>query len=174
MNTALTREPAVPFHARCEKCGLGPLKIVLDWSDLSVTKPYQIIAQEPQPAARDDEVTHPRVHGRMLCEGEGRVPIRNALRQGRLCDFFLLVQQVLQTYNAGSAYVRLEDWNGKCWADCGDSCGRDNSNYCDACEITLCSECGSTCSDCDGNLCAECRGACHGCHNTICHHCSID
>ena len=153
---------------------LGPFKIVLDWSDLSVTKPYQIIAQEPQPAASDDEVTHPHVHGRMLCEGDGRVPIRNALRQGRLCDFFLLVQQVLQTYNAGSAYVRLEDWNGKCCADCGDSCGRNNSNYCDACEITLCSDCGSTCSDCDGNLCAECRGACHGCHNTICHHCVID
>ena len=77
---------------------IGPFKIVLDWSDLSVTKPYQIIAQELQPAASDDEVTtHPHVHGRMLCEGEGRVPIRNALRQGRLCDFFLLVQQVLQT-----------------------------------------------------------------------------
>ena len=27
MNTALTREPAVPFHARCEKCGVGPLRL---------------------------------------------------------------------------------------------------------------------------------------------------
>ena len=59
---------------------LGPFKIVLDWSDLSATKPDQVIALEPNGAAGDDDVTHPHVHDRTLCEGEGRVPIRNALR----------------------------------------------------------------------------------------------
>ena len=157
-----------------EDMDLGSFKIVLDWSDLSVTKPYQVIALEPNSAAGDDEVTHPHVHGRGLCEGDGRVPIRNALRQGRLCDFFLLVQQVLQTYNAGSAYVRLSDWDGKSCSDCGDTCGRNNSNYCDACEITLCSECGGMCQDCEGNFCNECRGLCHGCDDRFCRHCLAD
>ncbi len=157
-----------------EDMDLGSFKVVLDWSDLSVTKPYKIIALEPNTAAGDDEVTHPHVHGRGLCEGEGRVPIRNALKQGRVCDFFLLVQQVLQTYNAGSAYVRLSDWDGKSCADCGDTCGRNNSNYCDACEITLCSECGAMCADCEGNFCNECRGVCHGCDDRFCHHCLAD
>ena len=153
---------------------LGPFKIVFDWSDLSATKPYQVIALEPNTAGGDDDVTHPHVHDRTLCEGDGRVPIQNSLRQGRLCDFFLLVQQVLQTYNAGSAYVRLTDWDGKSCADCGDSCGRNNSNYCDSCEITLCSDCGGMCSDCEGNFCAVCRGACHGCDDRFCRNCLAD
>ena len=63
--------------------------------------------------------------------------------------------------------MRLADWDGKSCADCGDTCGRNNSNYCDACEITLCSECGGMCDDCEGNFCNECRGACHGCHNCL-------
>ncbi len=33
---------------------LGPFKIVLNWGDLSVTRPYQIIALEPNAAAGDD------------------------------------------------------------------------------------------------------------------------
>ena len=70
-------------------------------------------------AAGDEEVTHLHVHDRTLCEEDGRVPIRSALRQGRLCDFFLLVQQVLQTDNAGSAFVRLEDWDSKSCANYG-------------------------------------------------------
>ncbi len=157
-----------------EDMDLGPFKIELDWSDLRVARTYRVIALEPNAAAGDEDVTHPHVHDRTLCEGDGRVPIRNALRQGRLCDFFLLVQQVLQTYNASSAYVRLTDWDGKSCADCGDSCGRNNSNYCDSCEITLCSDCGGMCSDCEGNFCAECRGVCHGCDNRFCRNCLSD
>ena len=157
-----------------EDIDLGPFKIVLDWSDLSIARTYRVIALEPNASAGDEDVTHPHVHDRTLCEGDGRVPIRNALRQGRLCDFFLLVQQVLQTYNASSAYVRLTDWDGKSCADCGDSCGRNNSNYCDSCEITLCSDCGGMCSDCEGNFCAECRGVCHGCDNRFCRNCLSD
>ena len=153
---------------------LGAFKIVLNWSDLSVTRQYQVIALEPNAAAGDDEVTHPHIHGQSLCEGDGRVPIRNALRQGRVCDFFLLVTQVLQTYNAGSAYVRLTDWDGKSCADCGDTCGRNNANYCDSCEVTLCSECGGTCADCEGHFCSECRGACQGCDDRFCRNCLAD
>ena len=31
---------------------------------------------------------------------------------GRLFDFFVIVRQVLNTYNPHSAYISLEDWDG--------------------------------------------------------------
>ena len=151
----------------------GPFKIVLHWGRLDSQKPYEVIAQEPYRAASNDEVTHPHVHAGSLCEGDGKTPIRKALRQGRLCDFFLLVRQILQTYNASSAFVRIGEWDGKSCTDCGDSCQRETS-HCDNCNGHLCSECGASCAACDGLLCNECRGACHGCHDTYCGECVSD
>ena len=45
-----------------------------------------------------------------LCEGDGRSAIRQALAQGRLLDFFMLVAGGLRTYNAESPFVALEIW----------------------------------------------------------------
>ena len=53
--------------------------------------PYRIIALDPNPAGTDSSVTHPHVSGEYLCEGDGYMLIRNALQQGRVCDFFSLV-----------------------------------------------------------------------------------
>lgn len=153
-----------------EDVSFGSFKIALHWGRLDSQKPYEVIAQDPQRAGSDEEVTHPHVHDGSLCEGDGKAPIRNALRQGRLCDFFLLVRQILQTYNASSAFVRIGEWDGKSCTDCGDSCQRDTS-YCDNCNCNLCSECGVSCAACDGLLCNECRGACHGCNDTYCGEC---
>lgn len=152
----------------------GPFKVVLDWERLDGSKPYQVIAQDPQRAACDEAVTHPHVHGQQLCEGDGKTPIRHALQQGRLCDFFLLVRQILQTYNPSSAYVRIGEWDGKSCVDCGDVCERNDTSYCDNCNSNLCSACGASCAACDGLLCNECRGTCHGCHQTFCGECVSD
>lgn len=157
-----------------EEVSFGPFKIVLHWGRLDSQKPYEVIAQEPQRAGSDEEVTHPHVHGDSLCEGEGKAPIRNALRQGRLCDFFLLVRQILQTYNPSSAFVRIGEWDGKSCVDCGYACPANDSSYCGNCDSNLCSDCGACCAACDGLLCNECRDVCHGCHDTYCGECVSD
>ena len=56
----------------------------------------------------------------MLCEGEGRLPVLRALEQGRLLDFFLLVRNVLSTYNPDGAHLPLSRWRGAPCTDCGD------------------------------------------------------
>ena len=75
-----------------------------------ITQPYRVVALDPHPSARRDDVTHPHVQDERLCEGEGRAAIAAALAESRFYDFFLLVNQVLHTYGQGSAYVELDDW----------------------------------------------------------------
>ena len=154
-----------------EEIDLGPFQIVLHWDRLNQPRAYDVIALEPYAATSHDDVTHPHVQSQSLCEGDGKAAIRSALQQGRLCDFFLLVTQILQTYNAGSAYVRLEQWTGGCCSDCGDTVNGDDLCSCDRCGCSTCSECSCSCGDCDDDCCSECRGRCHGCDDTYCRGC---
>ena len=98
-----------------EDVALGPFRIQLKLdklSELYKDRPYRVIALNPNPAATDEEVTHPHVSGERLCEGDGYVAISSALEQGRLCDFFTMVRSILNTYNPDSPYVSLDDWSG--------------------------------------------------------------
>ena len=122
---AVVTEPIV-----LEDIDLGPFRIELQLGDRQHMFGYQVIAIEPRAAAADDEVTHPHVRNGHLCEGEGTLPIRRALADGRLFDFFQIVQQILLTYNAGSAYIPLDDWNGVACVACGDSVSEDERTRC--------------------------------------------
>ncbi|MFH1265222.1 MAG: hypothetical protein ABIK89_05800, partial [Planctomycetota bacterium] len=88
---------------------LGRFEIALDvdWDPRRTWGSYEVIALDPYPAASNSDTTHPHVQANQLCEGEGRSAIRRALREGRLLDFFVLVRQILQTYNGANAYVSL-------------------------------------------------------------------
>jgi len=100
---------------------LGPFRIQLELnkdirlssvealSELYQGGAYHVIALEPNLAATDASVNHPHVSNERLCEGDGYAPIRAALEQGRLCDFFTLVRSILNTYSPDSPYVRLDD-----------------------------------------------------------------
>ncbi len=99
---------------------LGRFEVVLYLDRMAERRPYEVIAVTPNPAAVDQQVTHPHVRGSMLCEGEGSAPIRLALDQGRLYDFFELVARVLDTYNPMAAHVSLTFWYGFTCTDCGD------------------------------------------------------
>ena len=152
-----------------EEIDLGSFEIVLDWRNVDSTMSYRVVAKQEHAAECDSNVTHPHVSSEKLCEGDGRVPIRQALQQGRLCDFFLLVRQVLQTYNPGSAYVKLQNWSGSRCQDCGYDC--DETLVCEGCENDICDDCCGGCSTCDSRCCSECRGRCHGCQRNHCHSC---
>jgi hypothetical protein len=103
---------------RLEDRYFGPFEIRLDWEQLGSPSPYYVVALDPHPAAKNQDVTHPHVQDEQLCEGEGRAAVRAALTEGRLHDFFLLVSQTLHTYGEGSAYVELEHWDGIPCDDC--------------------------------------------------------
>jgi hypothetical protein len=173
-------------HIELEEVQLGRFQICLRWDQLGSSTPYEIIALDPLPAATSDSTTHPHVLSRVLCEGEGRSAIRAALEQGRLLDFFMLVRQVLETYNAASAYVQLSDWSGVECSDCGacflaedaSSCRRcgsdlcsDCSRCCGSCSQTNCSGCSSCCVGCDTDYCGACLGSCSDCQESFCSEC---
>ncbi len=87
----------------------GEFQVVLELRYLGESHPYHVIAKDPQTAAASDLTTHPHVQGESLCEGDGGQPIKHALAGGRIHDFFRVVHQILQTYNASSAYTLLSN-----------------------------------------------------------------
>jgi hypothetical protein len=133
--------------------------------------PYRVVALEPNPAASNDDVTHPHVQDERLCEGEGRAAIRSALAQGRLLDFFLIVSRTLSTYARGSAYVELDRWYGESCSDCGGTVSEDERSYCYRCDQVLCADCEATCQGCSYGFCAACISTCHECHGDYCSSC---
>lgn len=152
---------------------LGPFEIRLDWTDLLEGHPYnyRVIAVDANPAAANESVTHPHVQDEAVCEGDGHQPIRKALEQGRLLDFFMIVANLLRTYNSGSPFVSLSDWHGVECADCGTTVCDDERWTCEKCETTVCGECYYNCPGCDGIYCNECMTRCEGCDDNHCSGC---
>jgi hypothetical protein len=154
-----------------EGVALGTFRIILHWNRIGQGKAYEVEATEPCPAEGNEEVTHPHVRDRLLCEGEGTAPIRAALSQGRLLDFFTLVRQILETYNADSAHVSLDRWNGVNCCDCGWRMSSQEHGSCERCDAALCSDCSSGCQNCDLAVCGECTAQCAECDDYFCLSC---
>jgi hypothetical protein len=154
-----------------EDVPLGRFEIVLDWRNLGKPMPYRVVALNPNPAATDNEVTHPHVRSEALCEGEGIRPIGAALAEGRVLDFFLLVSQILHNYGRGSAYVELDDWEGVSCEDCGRMVRPDERYCCSRCGVTLCGSCDIYCEHCHESYCGGCMGTCAGCQHDACRYC---
>jgi hypothetical protein len=153
-----------------EGIDLGRFDIRLNWASSSESpKFYRVVARDPNPAASDDDVTHPHVKYEALCAGSGLAAIARALTDWRLYDFFITVNQILLTYSAGNAHVELADWSGTYCHDCDSSVNSDGGYDCRGCDCTLCSECGSCCAGCDGLFCATCVSTCERCSE---YHCS--
>lgn len=153
-----------------EDVDLGAFCIELDANSTNGLS-YSVIATDPNPAGNDEDVTHPHVRDNCLCEGEGTLPIRNALAEGRLGDFFQIVDQVLQTYNGGSAYVALDEWQGISCTACGEYVNDDERTSCSRTCDPLCCECAETCSDCDQDFCPDLVERCHRCEENFCDRC---
>lgn len=110
---------------------------------------------------------HPHVSSGDLCEGDGYHPIRGALAEGRLYDFFTVVRTVLETYNAESAY---EGWNDTATCPvCDDSTSE--LSMCEHCSNEMCENCCVYCGDCGVRLCSDHQRDCAGCGTTRCDAC---
>lgn len=150
---------------------LGPFEIQLDWGRTRDDSAYRVIASEPQPPESRENVTHPHVMDDRLCEGHSRHAIRQALVQGRLLDFFMLVANGLRTYNEESPFVALEVWFGVSCADCGALMDEDERYVCQKCEETICSGCEAMCGGCDDSCCSQCITCCAACDDNFCQGC---
>jgi hypothetical protein len=152
---------------------LGPFEIRLHWARLTRSEipAYAVIAKDPHPAEGRENVTHPHVMDEVLCEGDGRHAVRQALAQARLLDFFMLVAGILRTYNPESPFVELVLWHGGSCSDCGAGVDEDHSYSCGKCGDTVCSECESVCCGCDDGCCSNCIGSCAACEDNYCRRC---
>ena len=155
-----------------ESVYLGAFEIELELKCIGQSNPYRVIATDPNPAAACDSTTHPHVQSETLCEGEGSAPIKRALAEGRLYDFFTIANQILRTYNFLSAYTTLREWSGIECRDCGCSVDDDEVTSCTRCEGQLCDECSCSCEGCCDRHCDNCMTTCEGCEGSFCGSCT--
>lgn len=143
-----------------EGIGLGRFRLTIDLAAMARGRRggdcLDAEALDPNPASCNDEVTHPHVQGGQVCLGDGSHLLRAALEEGRLYDAFVVVNQVLHTYNDASPYVALDRWNGRTCDDCDDVVPEDETYGCEGCGDTLCSGCTHRCVDCDSSYCRSC------------------
>jgi hypothetical protein len=151
--------------------GLGRFEIRLDWKHLGSSCAYRVVALDPNPATKSEDITHPHVQDEQLCEGDGRAAVQVALTECRFYDFFLLISQLLHTYGRGSAYVELDNWDAMPCEDCGDSIDEDRRYHCDRCGSTLCGSCSISCHGCDNGFCSDCLSVCSYCGQNFCSSC---
>lgn len=150
---------------------LGPFEIRLDFSQLTGPEAYRVVALDAHPAASDESVTHPHVQSEQPCEGEARAPIRLALQEGRIADFFLIVLNLLNTYNSASPFVSLEKWEGLVCPDCGANVSEENRISCENCGSEVCDDCYLACPSCSRLYCSQCVETCSGCDESACKYC---
>lgn len=123
---------------------------------------------------------HPHVSSGSLCTGDGGLAMKDALCQGRLEDYFRVVEAILRTYNDSSPYESLTEWYDPSHEEqfhcdvCEEWRSNDESYYCTSCDSQACSNCvegGGNCTSCGDWKCNECCTYCRDCEETICHDC---
>ena len=159
-----------------EEVYLGPFSIQFAWDRLAqkaTSQCFEVVALDPHPAATNQAVTHPHVHGGSLCAGDALVPIQRALEQGRLADAFCLVRSVLTTYNPSSPHVALAEWGGQDCHDCGRGAHPDDLSYCEPCGHDYCQDCIRCCQSCQESRCGDCLARCPICEESFCSACLL-
>ncbi len=153
---------------------LGPFEIRLSLAAAGTDWAYpcfRVVALDPNPACCDHTVCHPHVNDSQLCTGDGTATIRQALIDGRISDFFLIVRSILETYNPDSAYVSLREWDGSPCTSCGEYRDRDDLYSCRACEDDLCGSCVEFCTGCEEPFCDWHIQGCPECGDLYCADC---
>lgn len=154
-----------------EGIDLGPFQIVLNWKYLGQRHCYRVIANDPQPAHSNRDQVHPHLNNETLCEGDGALPIRLALEQGRLLDFFMVVRQVLTTFNPDSAYLSLDRWHGSPCQSCSTLVDDEDFYSCCMCHEGACRDCSDACYNCSESCCRSCLMDCPHCDSSYCSNC---
>lgn len=166
-----TTVTAVTHRIVLDEIDLGPFEVVWNWAELGEEQELRVIPQDPNCAGGDEDVCHPHIRDQTLCVGDAQVPLQRAFQAGRLYDAFLIVRQVLQTYNPRSAYIALADWSGCHCLWCGLSLSEGDAWTCETCGEALCEDCHTSCAVCGNALCRRCGELCTDCEATVCRAC---
>ena len=145
------------------------------------------MALDPNPAATNEAVTHPHVNDETVCEGDGQARIRRALGEGRLFDFFVMVDRILHTYAPGRAFVELDQWYGRSCHDCGYSMDEDEPLHLRRVRRadlpgllqllyrtvteSAAPAAETSCARCDDICCTDCLTTCQICRKRVCSDC---
>ncbi|HET6423246.1 MAG TPA: hypothetical protein VFG20_06155 [Planctomycetaceae bacterium] len=148
---------------------LGPFAIVWSWGNPDDS--LRVIAEEPQRPDYPEDLTHPHVREDELCVGDGQAALDQAFRSGRLFDAFLILRQILKTYNPHSAYASLWRWTGRVCRGCAGSVSEDESWSCETCGEVFCGDCSQCCDACGDPVCQGCSSLCSDCETRICSRC---
>jgi hypothetical protein len=182
----ISRTASSPAHRL--RTTMAAVRVSLSWLGVRKTLSQEQKAQAADTFGAEEkflsagkkliDTTHPAFKAvtgvKSLCEGEGRTAIRSALAEGRLCDFFVLVAQILATYGRGRAYVELDHWDGVTCKDCGSSIAEDDRYTCERRDAMLCGECHTDCPECGRTCCSECTRECSSCGQAHCRRCLED
>jgi len=153
------------------------------WMHLNLTDPLETLRIESIDEIRSEGgYCHPHVSGSKLCKGDGVDLSIDALRQGRLEDYFRVIEAVLRTYNGGSPHEELRQWYDPSHEDqslcngCDDWYHNDYMIWCEMCQESYCENCangGGECSGCHKYVCGHCSSSCSDCGNTVCDNCKL-
>ncbi|MCC6681647.1 MAG: hypothetical protein IT445_12160 [Phycisphaeraceae bacterium] len=155
---------------------LGTFEIKLFLAEIGLTArrlPFRCIALDPHSPAGNEHITHPHVSDDYLCTGEADAALNASLGVGRLADFFLMVRQILRTYNPESPYVAIEHWEAELCPDCGYAMCEDEQYFCEQCERYYCDSCMSGCNCCQSSFCRGCLHQCEFCDESVCKECML-
>lgn len=167
---------SVTLEDENEEIDLGDFYILIDPS--SPLKSLRI--ESVNHIISENDYCHPHVASGILCTGDGQGVIQEAIYQGRLEDFFRIVEAILRTYNASSPHEPLQEWydpqhEGQCYCEkCEEWRSEDNSWFCEQCEESYCDTCddfGSCCRDCQEWRCKHCMSNCESCDEPKCESC---
>jgi hypothetical protein len=117
---------------------LGPFKI----SYKTDSTPLWVRAKAIEPVKHyTSNNFHPHVQANgEICLGEGARALSMAHSRNAVFDVFLILKNLLNTYNPNSPYAKLETWMGRPCAHCGNPMGR-NKNLCHVCGDYVCQDC---------------------------------
>ena len=173
----------VPIHNVClsddnEEVELGSFAIALRLDNPISNGMYIYNLDGPE---SNGGYIHPHVSGNTLCTGDGQDLLRDAICQGRLEDYFTIVEAILRTYNDDSPHEALRAWceedhGGEFYCDqCEEWRCDEESCYCEGCNTDYCEHCfeGSGCNECNSLLCGECITSCNDCNETVCKECAV-
>ncbi|MCK5605031.1 hypothetical protein KAR91_24285, partial [Candidatus Pacearchaeota archaeon] len=164
------------------------------WIHLNVTDPFHSLRIESvDEMCSSQGGYHPHVKNEKLCRGDGGDIMNAALCEGRLEDYFTIVESILRTYNNDSPYYHLNDWYDSDSQDscivCAEPCSEAqiytcykcenvycencfNGGSCEGCNELFCQDCCKTCEECDTVHCEVCLTTCPECNNSVCQSCT--
>lgn len=151
------------------------------WIHLNLTNPIEeLTVTSTDEVSSANNYYHPHISDKELCTGDGEELMRVALCQGRLEDYFRIVEAILRTYNENSPHEHLREWynpshDGEFHCETCDEWRPDESEiWCNGCETQYCENCGSGgcyCAECGEWYCNECITGCTNCDTILCHNC---